>query len=226
MLIVQLALALIIATNTAATSIAREKESNTMDMLLITPLTSRYILWGKLRGLVSFVFPLLAGPVSVLMLFGIVGLIRGDTPPAVWIETGVEVAALLVVYTAIACVVGLWRSLHSRSNMSAVMYSLAFMILLCGATSLIGLKLVQASGSGEAGAFLAAFTPFTAMRFLVDPAALFDSNKSFVAGAGAARVAALIGSVTATALYAFIVWRTYTGLVRNFDMTLRKQSGT
>lgn len=225
MLIVQLALALIIATNTAATSIAREKESNTMDMLLITPLTSRYILWGKLRGLVSFVFPLLAGPVSVLMLFGIVGLIRGDAPPAVWIETGVEVAALLVVYTAIACVVGLWRSLHSRSNMSAVMYSLAFMILLCGVTSLIGLKLVQASGSGEAGAFLAAFTPFTAMRFLVDPAALFDSNKSFVAGAGAARVAALIGSVTATTLYAFIVWRTYTGLVRNFDMTLRKQSG-
>ena len=225
MLTVQLALALIVATNTAATSIAKEKESNTMDMLLTTPLTSRYILWGKLRGLVSFTVPLLAGPVSVLVLFGVVGVLRGDSPPAIWIETGFEVAALLIVYTAIACVVGLWRSLHARSNMSAVMYSLGIMILLCGITSLVGTSLVEASGSAEAGAFLAAFTPYTAMRYLVNPAGLFDSNASFARGAGGPRIAALIGSVIATGMYAFIVWRTYAGLVRNFDMTLRKQTG-
>ncbi len=224
LLVVQLALALIIATNTAATSITKEKESRSMDMLLTTPLTSRYILWGKLRGLVSFTVPVLAGPVSVLLLFGLYGLSREDTPPVVWIETGFEVAALLVIYTAIACVVGLWRSLHSQTNMSAVMYSLAFMILLCGVTSVIGFNLVDASGS-EAGAFLAAFTPFTAMKFLTDPAGLFNSNKDFLAGATGARVASLIGCALATALYAFIVWRAYMALVHNFDMTLRKQSG-
>lgn len=195
-------------------------------MLLTTPLTSRYILWGKLRGLVSFVFPVLSGPVAVLLLFGVYGLIRDDSPPVVWIETGIEVAALLVVFTAVACVVGLWRSLHGRTNMSAVMSSLAFMIMLCGVMSLIGFNLVEASGSAEAGAFLSAFTPFTAVKYLVNPAELFDSPKAFAAGAGAARVAALIGSVVATALYAFIVWRSYTALVRGFDMTLRKQSGS
>lgn len=225
LLIIQFALALIIATNTAATSITKEKESKTMDMLIATPLTSKYILWGKLRGLVSFGVPVLAGPIVVLMLFGIYGLMRGDDPPVVWPETSLEIAALLVVYTAVACVVGLWRSLHSRTNMSAVMSSLAFMILLYGVLSLIGFRVVQSSGSGEAGAFLSAFTPFTAMKYLVDPADLFESKKAFVAGAGATRIAALIGSGVAALLYGFIVRLTYIGLVKKYDDELRRQSG-
>ena len=36
----------------------------------------------------------------------------------------------------------------------------------------------------------------------------------------------LLGSLAAAGLYAIIVWRAYAGLVRNFDMTLRKQSST
>ncbi len=105
--IVQFAVALIIATNTAATSMTKEKEARSMDLLLTTPLTSKYILWGKLRGLVSFTAPLLVGPMVVLLMFGVYGLMRNDAPPAVWIETGIELGVLLVIYTALACVLGL-----------------------------------------------------------------------------------------------------------------------
>jgi ABC-type transport system involved in multi-copper enzyme maturation permease subunit len=223
LIIVQLALALIVATNTAATSITKEKESKSMELLLTTPLTSRYILWGKLRGLVSFALPLLFGPVSVLLLFAAYAIARPAADATIWLESVVELGALLIIYTAFGCVVGLWRSLNSKTNVAAVMHSLAVLILACGIASLIGFGVVEA-GSGAFGAFLAAFTPFTAIRYLVDPRGLFATTREFTLGAAEARVAALFGSTVATILYAFIVWRLYAGLVRNFDMTLRKQS--
>jgi hypothetical protein len=108
--------------------------------------------------------------------------------------------------------------------MTAVMSSIGAIIIAGGLVTLIGFPLVDASG-GEFGAFLAPFTPFTAVWFLVDPAALFnDPTRGFAAGAAAARTAAGIGSVVALGLYAFLVWRGYTALVRGFDMIMRKQS--
>ncbi len=222
--IVQFAIALIIATNTAATAMTKEKESKSIELLLTTPLTSSYILWGKLRGLVSFALPLLVGPVGVLAFFAITDLIRGVSRVSIWIETAFEIGALLVIYTATACVLGLRFSLTSRTNMTAVMTSIGAIILAGGLVTLIGFPLVEASG-GEFGAFLAPFTPFTAVWFLIDPPALFnDPSRTFAAGAVSARTAAGIGSAVAWVLYAFIVWRGYASLVRGFDMILRKQS--
>jgi len=221
---IQVAVALLIATNTAATSMTKEKESKTMDLLLTTPLTSKYILWGKLRGLVSFAAPLLAGPIVVLLVFATIAVIRNETPPVVWIETGLELGALLVVYTALACVIGLRFSLTSKTNVSAVMSSVGLVIILGGLASIIGLAMVDAS-RGEFGAFLAPFTPYTSINYLINPAALFSSSKDFAAGASAVRMAALIGCLIAIVSYAFIVWRWYVGLVRDFDMTMRKQAG-
>ncbi|MCH8966185.1 MAG: ABC transporter permease subunit [Planctomycetes bacterium] len=225
LIMIQLAVALIIATNTAATSMTKEKESKTMDILLTTPLTSKYILWGKLRGLVSLAMPLILGPVVALLVFGVYGLARGDNPPAVQLETALELGALMVVYTAIVCVISLRISLFSRKNVTAVLYSVGVMILLFGIASLLGFTFVRASG-GEFGAFLAPFTPFTAVQFLVDPAALFDTPKEFAGGAASARIFAGFGSAIALVLYAFLVYTIYSGLVRNFDMIVRKQSGT
>lgn len=221
--IIQFALVLIIATNTAATSITKERESLTLDLLMTTPLTSRYILWGKLRGLISFAAPLLAGPIAVLMLFGLYGLLKGDSPPAVWIETGIELAALLVIYTALACVLGLRVSIASRTNMTAVLYSLGLLIVICGSLTAFGLWFVEAA-QGEFGALVAPFTPFTSIRYLINPSTLFDSAQEFSKHAAAERTAALIGSALAIALYAVVVWRTYAALVRDFDRAMRKQS--
>ncbi len=223
LIMIQFALALIIATNTAATSITKEKESKTMELLLTTPLTSKYILWGKLRGLVSFAVPLLVGPVLALLLFGVHGLIRSGTPPVVGLEVALELGILLVIYTSFACVIGLWRSLNSRTNVSSVMYSVGILVLLCGVTSLIGFQIVDSTGE-DFGAFLAPFAPFTSIRYLVCPRDLFATPRAFSEGIAGARTAAAIGSVIAMSIYVFIVWRLYAGLVRSFDMTLRKQS--
>jgi len=222
--IIQFAVALIIATNTASTSITKEKESKTMDLLLATPLTSTYILWGKLRGLVSFAVPLLVGPVIVLLVFAVYGFFRGGAFHVISLEAALELAVLMVLYTAVACVIGLRMSLTSRTNMIAVMSSIGIVVLLCGLVSMIGFSIIESS-SGEFGAFVAPFTPFTAIQYLVNPAGLFDSVKDFADTEAATRTAAFSGCLVAAAMYAFVVWRWYLGLVRNFDMTMRKQSG-
>ena len=224
-IIVQFAVAIIIATNTAATSMTKEKESKTMDLLLTTLVTSRYILWGKLRGLVSFALPLILGPAVVLVVFGLYGMSGDNGPAAVWIESAIEVAALMIIYTAVACVISLRISLVSKKSVTAVMASVGVMILLCAVASMIGFPLTESAG-GEFGAFLAPFSPFTSIWYLVDPRDLFDNDADFVRGAAAVRVAAFIGSVVAVTVYAFFVWTIYSGLVRNFDMIVRKQSGT
>jgi len=222
---IQVALAMLIAANTAATSMTKEKESKTIEILLTTPLTPKYILWGKLRGLVSFATPLLAGPIIALVVFATTGLLRRESPPVVWFEVAIELAALLIVYTALVCVIGLRFSLNSRTNMVAVMASIGTIVLIFGAASAVGFAMVNNSG-GEFGAFFAPFTPFTAMTYLISPISLFPGSPAeFAAGAAAARTTAFIGSVVAVAVYAFIVWRWYAGLVSDFDRTMRKQTG-
>jgi hypothetical protein len=98
------------------------------------------------------------------------------------------------------------------------------MVILCGVASLVFFPLITNLG-GEGGVFLAPFTPFTAVRYLVAPADLFGSAREFAEGLIGARIAAFVGTTIAICLFTIIVWRIYTGIVRNFDMTLRKQSG-
>ncbi len=224
LIVVQFAIAIIIATNTAATSMTKEKESKTMDLLLTTPLTSKYILWGKLRGLVSYAAPLLLGPVMFLLLFGIVGLGQDKGTPVIWIEGGIEIAALMIIYTACACVIGLRISLVTKKNVVAVMYSVGLVLTLSGVSWMLGHEIVSNSG-GEFGAFFAPFTPFTSIWYLVDVAQLFETPKELAENATATRTAVLVGSLCALGLFSFIVWSVYSGLVRNFDMIVRKQSG-
>ncbi|MFQ5415046.1 MAG: hypothetical protein ACE5E6_11370, partial [Phycisphaerae bacterium] len=225
-IMIQFAMALVIAANTAATSMTKEKESKSMDLLLTTLLTSRYILWGKLRGLVSYCLPLIGGPVVALLLFGVYGALSAATPPAIWIETCVEIAVVMVMYTACACVIGLKTSLHSKKTVTAVMQSVALILVVGGFLSGIASMIVR-EAAGVVGAFIAPFAPVTAVQYLVDSLALFDGNAgAFARHAQSARVAAVIGCAGAAALYAMCVGMVYRKLVRDFDMVMRKQAGT
>src|SRR5258708_11408845 len=77
---VELAVILLILTQSAASTVTREKEDGTLDLLLSTPITSRYYIWGKLRGLVAFVLPLVAIPVASAVIFIIYDFYRMRLP--------------------------------------------------------------------------------------------------------------------------------------------------
>jgi ABC-type transport system involved in multi-copper enzyme maturation permease subunit len=222
---IQFGIVLVIAGNTSATALTKEKEARTLDLLLTTPLTSQYILWGKLRGLVSFVAPLLIVPVAALTAFGLLGHRHGEGQPTVWIECAIELAALMTLYTAGACVIGLKISMTARKNVVSVMYSVGTVVLICVVLWGIGYGIVTSVG-GEFAAFFMPFSPFSAIVYLTNPVELFDSVREFQERASSARFAATIGSALAVIVVAAIVWSSYSGLVRGFDMTMRKQTGT
>ncbi len=221
--VIEFAMILLIATNTAATAMTKEREANTIDLLLCTPLTSKYIVWGKLRGLVSFAVPLICVPVFSLVLFGVFDLFRGRQVPAVYIESSLELGVLMVIYTAFACMVGMDRSLKTKKTVQAVMVSAGLLVVICLASWAVWHEII--SQAGAVGALLGPFTPFTAVQTITHPLDLFgDRTKELAKSAVAVRVLGLVGTAMATGLVTAIVAGMYRSMVRNFDMIMRRQS--
>lgn len=220
----QLAVILLLVTNTAATTLTREKESQTMELLLSTPLTSKYIVAGTLRGLVSFVVPLILVPPAVLLMFVFLDFGYGN---AEWVSTpeAVLLAPLLVTgFAALAAMIGLQFSLLSKKTVPAVMISTAVVMGAAGLLWACGAAL--ATGGWFIGSVVLPFAPFPALQALIDPTSVFRETQSapdpedFIA----ARITRALTSLIAVAAYAAATYSIYNGLVRNFDMTVRRQS--
>ena len=165
-----------------------------------------------------------AQDVRAVLAFGIVGLVSETDVPIVWIEAAVELGIMMVMFTGLACVVALQISLSSRKNVTAVMYSIGLLIVGCGMLTAFGMTL--ADTGGRSGAFLAQVSPFSAIWYVINPELLFEQSVDFVHNARATRTVAAVGATIASVVLAVTVYVIYTGLVRNFDMTVRKQSGT
>ncbi len=219
---VELAVILVVVTNTAATTLTREKESQTIELLLSTPLTSHYIIAGMLRGLVSFVGPLVAVPTLTLLLFSIADLIAPAADVSTF-EAFLLAPPLLLAFASLAAMVGLQFSLISKKTVQAVMISTAVVL---GASGLLwGCGGVFGAASGIVAALVLPFSPFSAMSALVDPEALFGVlNKPSPANLLEVRVVRAGASIVAAAVFLGITYSMYVNLVRNFDMTVRRQS--
>jgi ABC-type transport system involved in multi-copper enzyme maturation permease subunit len=242
MVILEFAVILLIVTNAAASTVTREKEDGTLDLLLTTPITSRYYVWGKLRGLVSFVIPLLAVPIASVLMFvfyDFARVIGGNEPTFKWIvlpEAVIIMPGILVIVVAFAAILGMQMSLRCRTTVRAVMASVGIMLGVCGALGWCGFAFLQRGPSeGGVGLIFGSFSPFTVLTVLIDPyphstgamgfgGRMFDPATSSDADAYTARFMVAITSWIATGVYAAIVWAMYKSMVKNFDMTIRKQS--
>ncbi|MCP4592211.1 MAG: ABC transporter permease subunit [bacterium] len=223
MVTIEFAIILLVATNTAATAITKERESQSMDLLLATPLMPKDLVWGKLRGLVSFTVPPLCVPIGSLLAFGVYDLLAGTVVPVVSIEVWIELAVLLLAYSALACMIGLHFSLRIRRTVKAVMVSVGALSVVCLGAFGLAFEIITSLDSG--GAFIAPFTPFTAVWVLVNPRTLFNNANELAQSLHSVRGFALTGSAIATAVVCAIVAGMYKNMVRNFDMIVRKQSG-
>jgi ABC-type transport system involved in multi-copper enzyme maturation permease subunit len=221
---IELAVILLVVTNTAATTLTREKETLTIELLLTTPLTSKYIIAGMLRGLVSFVVPMISVPTSTLLLFVVADFFRGGGKDVTTLEALVMVPLMMTAFAAIAAMVGLQFSLLSKKTVQAVMMSTA--VVLGGSGLLLGCALAMLKGGYMFAAVVLPFTPFHSIASLIDSSLLFESESSRPGAAAliTARVVRLITSMIAIAVYAAITYSLYNNMVRNFDMTVRRQS--
>ena len=220
---------LLIVTNAAASTVTREKEDGTLDLLLTTPITSRYYLWGKLRGLVSYVLPLVAVPalsVGVFVLYDAWRFVRGAGDGwTVFPEAVLLLPPMLVIVAAFASVVGIQMSLRLKTTVRAVMASLATVLGVVGVLGFCGYQFLQFGGNTALPFAIAAFSPFTVMGVLIAPE-LFGGDL-FNAGTPnevfEARALIVLFTLIAVGAYTAGVYGMYKAMVTNFDMTIRRQ---
>jgi ABC-type transport system involved in multi-copper enzyme maturation permease subunit len=234
---VEFAVILLIVTNAAASTVTREKEDGTLDLLLSSPITSRYYIWGKLRGLVSFVLPLVAVPTASVAAFLVYDAARaalhGPDALAQWTvfpEAVLLLPAMLVIVCAFAAILGMQMSLRCRTTVTAVMASVGIVVGVCAGMGWCGYSVLK--GSSDVALAVGSFSPFTLMQMLIDPYGSGDHFGRPGGGSGGiddnalfqGRMLVFVFTAIAVAAYVGIVWNMYTGMVKNFDMTIRKQA--
>ncbi|TVQ62098.1 MAG: hypothetical protein EA378_06440 [Phycisphaerales bacterium] len=235
----------LVAVNNAATAVSREREDGTLDLLLTTPITPQAYLGGKLRGLVTYLLPMLAIPLGTLLLAGAYVLVAeaigkdATTPfalptvggpgrtlavPVILPEAGLLAAASLIPFIAACVMVGLQTSVRSKGTIGAVMATVGVVGVLAG---LVGLCAVRAGADmNTLGPVLAGLSPAGVLFAVLDPA---DAMFSTVSNAGEltpARVGLAIGVALGAAAHLAIVYAIKASMTRNFDFTVRKLAGT
>jgi ABC-type transport system involved in multi-copper enzyme maturation permease subunit len=228
-MLVEFSVILLIVTNAAASTVTREKEDGTLDLLLSTPITSRYYVWGKLRGLVSFVLPLCAVLlVSALLFVGhdVITLIAHRNDPTFeWIvfpESVLLIPAMVIIVCAFAAILGMQMSLRCRKTVVAVMSSIGIMLLLCGLMGFCGMQVLNSNNNAPFGPIVSSASPFTLISMLVSPQS-FTGDAFSADNIGTDRVVICIFALAAVGTYTAVVWFMYRSMVKNFDMTIRRQ---
>ena len=227
----EFAVILLIVTNAAASTVTREKEDGTLDLLLTTPITSRYYIWGKLRGLVSFALPLVAVPVGSVAIFIAYDIYRstilewhnGDFKWIVFPEAVIVLPAMLIIVVAFAAILGMQMSLRSRKTVVAVMSSVGIVAGLCAGLGWCGMQFLGMSNSGYVGLSAASFSPFSLLMMMIDPWQ-YAPNAFSDPDTSGPRLVIFIFTIIAVAAYTVVVWSMYRSMVKNFDMTIRRQS--
>jgi ABC-type transport system involved in multi-copper enzyme maturation permease subunit len=226
--IIEFVTVMLMAANTAATAITRERESDTMELLLTTPLTSKYIVWGKLRGLVSFTLPLLALPAGTVLVAALIDLMRlagkpaDSAAPIAEITTALLLPPLLLVYSAFACILSLQMSLKSKRSVQAVLSSVGILVVVGFGLGMCAFGL-DSSSAQQLAALISPFTFVTAIWFVMNPGMLVDTT-GVQMDLPTALVFLTMGTLISLAVYSAIVAGMYKSMVRNFDMIVRKQS--
>ena len=243
LLLLEVTIVTLVALYMSAGCVSREREDGTLDLLLTTPTTPRQYVWGKLRGLVSFLSLMLAVPIlTVAMVSGyaLVGYSLGwpeatfraatidpmgaplvRQPLLMLPEASVSLALMLIPFIALCVMIGMQRSVKAKGVLSAVVSSVlivgavALVLGMCGANA--------ASNIAYVGPVLNGLSPTTNLMMIVNP---WDSIENFTEDPISGRVSLVIAALIATTAYIAAVYGMLQAMVKNFDHTVRKLSGT
>lgn len=250
LLITEVAVITLIALYMAAGSVSREREDGTLDIMLTTPITPRYYIWGKLRGLVRFLSVLIALPVLTLVGIGVYSFVGGQfgwpqttvlyenndfnhsfgassysgtslPAPLLHLEAGLVLLLMLVPFVAVCVAVGMYWSLKAKGVLGAVVPSVALIgvgslvLGLCGLPAAQSIPLI--------GPILNAFSPATNIVMIVAPYAWVDQ---YAEATLFARINLGLAGLAVAGGWTLVVWGMISTMVRGFDHTVRKLSGT
>jgi ABC-type transport system involved in multi-copper enzyme maturation permease subunit len=235
----ELAVVALVALNASATAISREREDGTLDLLLTTPITASAYLIGKLRGVITYLLPMLAVPLGTLAFAGLYALFAGIagmpqastsigpaggtmTAPVVLPEAIVLAPLVVLPFMAFCVMIGLQWSLKSKGTLSSVVASVAVVGIIAG---IIGVCAWSASANIQVvGPVLAASSPASLIFAIVEPGAGMAETVARI-DLLAARVSLAIGACISALCYGGVCYAIHANMVRTFDMTVRRLAG-
>ncbi len=237
----ELAVIVLIAINTSATAISKEREDGTLDLLLTTPLTPKSYLGGKLKGLVMYLLPLLAVPMGTIAAAGLYvlagglgrvdGVVSSDLfgtmsipTPVILPESALVMPLVTLPFIAFCVMVGLQWSLKSKGTIGSVISTVGMVGVVAGIVGLCGWK--AGTKITVLGPALSASTPLNALFSCVETAAAFrDQNIDGPGDLMVARTSLAIGALITGGVYFLIVMGIRTNMVKNFDRETRRLAG-
>jgi ABC-type transport system involved in multi-copper enzyme maturation permease subunit len=132
-------LALLLVNTQAVTALTSERDANTLELLLVTEITAKEFVYGKLGGILYNTKEVIAAPLAFLLWQAAIG--RVEWEHAAYLVVGF---AVLVFFSAM---LGLHFGLTYGSSRQAIANSLATMFFLFVGIFILMLLLVQARSS-------------------------------------------------------------------------------
>ncbi len=118
-------------------------------------------------------------------------------------------------------------SLRCRTTVMAVILSVVIVNAICFGLGACGFSALSNSQFGSGGVILGALSPFTLAGILIDPLEMAKGVFGGTQNSGditSARILLTFSGWVITGIYGAIVWAMYKSMVKNFDMTIRKQA--
>ena len=224
------------ALNMSASSVSREREDKSLDILLTTPIQPGAYISGKLRGLIQYLAPLIAVPSVTLALAATFSMTNGlgsgvpwtvqerfgtglAAVPFVLPEAAVALPIVLTAFTALCVMVGLGWSVKSRGTIGSVLAAAGVVMVfalpmgLCGAAS---------STVPYFGAVVSAAIPLNLALAAVEPSMIEGSLGS----AQGRTLSILLGAIGASLIYGAVVYGLHANIKSNFMSRVRRLAGT
>jgi ABC-type transport system involved in multi-copper enzyme maturation permease subunit len=232
----EVVLGLLIAISASATAVSREREDGSLDILLTTPIQPGPYLSGKLRGLITVLWPAIATPSITLLLAaayvsaGGWGAASVTTPELVGTATlqvpmVLPAAALAfppayAAFMAFAVMSGLQWSVGSRGVIASTVGALGVVAATLLTLGLCGF----ASGRDipALGPVLSCLSPLNLALAAVGPATAVPAS---LKDPQAASLAFLLGATAAVIAYVATTMAMHAAMRRNFMMTVRRLAG-
>ncbi|MEW4566478.1 ABC transporter permease subunit [Tautonia sp. JC769] len=148
--VVQVSLGLLLLSVSAATSLAEERQRGSLDVLLVTPISTRSVVWGKWCGAFRSVPPLLIFPIGV-------ALAQSTFTGKYWAVA--LLAALILAYGAAITSLGLALATWTERLGKAVGLTTGLYIAMAIAWPFLAM-ITFGNGNGNFGMGLAAGSPF------------------------------------------------------------------
>jgi hypothetical protein len=157
--------------------------------------------------------------------FAGLGSNEASRPWVVFWETPLVMPGMLVIVVAFASILGMQMSLRCRTTVTAVMGSVGIVVGICATMGWCGFQILSTRmGGSEFNLILGAFSPFTLLTLLIDPYQFGGRSFGTAVDITSARILIFLFAWAAAGAYALVVWSMYKSMVKNFDMTIRRQS--